>query len=336
MAEGERVHHDKTGDVEQKHNTKKQDSKPLFERVHTWDEGPLSLTETPFQPRMDDHAAFLSAAGNGAPLTNFVLHLQQTYGNRYVQRLVESVRAQAKLTVSNPNDIYEQEADRVAETVTRSMKSPVQRQDIPEEEPVQTKASPQLQRQPEEEEELPVQTVTLQRQEEEELQMEAVESQPASVSDRLESEINTARGNGEPLPDAVKEPMGQAFGADFSGVRTHTDARADALNQQLSSKAFTKGRDIFFRGGEYSPATNDGSKLVAHELTHVIQQASHSDDELLQRHTCSECGSQVPWVCPNCRGPGVIEKFFGRRGPPHHRGPPYPPVPPHHPSIKGP
>ena len=64
------------------------------------------------------------------------------------------------------------------------------------------------------------------------------------------------------------------MGADFSGVRVHTGGEAHQLNEQLSAKAFTTGNDIFFRGGEYNPQSGSGQELLAHELTHVVQQSS--------------------------------------------------------------
>jgi hypothetical protein len=66
--------------------------------------------------------------------------------------------------------------------------------------------------------------------------------------------------------------MEQVFGADFSGVKVHTDADADVLNQSLQARAFTTGKDIFFRSGEYRPDDTSGQRLLAHELTHVVQQ----------------------------------------------------------------
>jgi hypothetical protein len=66
--------------------------------------------------------------------------------------------------------------------------------------------------------------------------------------------------------------MGDAFNADFSGVRVHTGAEANTLNRSLNARAFTTGRDIFFRDGEYSPGSSSGRGLLAHELTHVMQQ----------------------------------------------------------------
>ena len=70
----------------------------------------------------------------------------------------------------------------------------------------------------------------------------------------------------------MRSSMEQAFGADFSGVRVHTDSRSDGLNQSIQARAFTTGQDIIFRQGEYQPGNRGGQELLAHELTHVVQQ----------------------------------------------------------------
>lgn len=93
------------------------------------------------------------------------------------------------------------------------------------------------------------------------------------VSPGIESGINRARGGGQPLAPKLQAEMGQAMGADFSGVRVHTDSQSDQLNQSIQAKAFTTGQDLFFKKGEYRPGVRDGQELIAHELTHVIQQA---------------------------------------------------------------
>jgi hypothetical protein len=66
--------------------------------------------------------------------------------------------------------------------------------------------------------------------------------------------------------------MERVFGADFSGVRVHTDAHSDSLNHSLHARAFTTGKDIFFKQGEYNPGSSTGQELIAHELAHVVQQ----------------------------------------------------------------
>ena len=279
MAEREGAAQNKQTDVDQKHRVRQKESELSFDQFHAWDTGPFSLTETPFVPCTDEHTELLAMSPSDEARANLVLHLQQAYGNRYVQRLIESRAVQAKLTVNAPNDIYEQEADRVADVVTRAVNSQAQRQEVEQEKEIQMQPV-------EEEEELQMKTSQVQCQEvpeeeevqmqpveeEEELQMQRAEGQPDTVSESIEARINNARGNGHPLSENVREPMEQAFEADFSAVRVHTDSEANLLNQQLSARAFTTARDIFFRQGEYSPGSDNGRRLIAHELTHVVQQ----------------------------------------------------------------
>jgi hypothetical protein len=73
------------------------------------------------------------------------------------------------------------------------------------------------------------------------------------------------------LPDAVRSFFEPRFGQDFSKVRVHTDSRAARSARDLNARAFTLGRDIVMGAGQYSPGTSEGKRLLAHELTHVIQ-----------------------------------------------------------------
>ncbi|HAG85150.1 MAG TPA: hypothetical protein DCL61_29380, partial [Cyanobacteria bacterium UBA12227] len=82
----------------------------------------------------------------------------------------------------------------------------------------------------------------------------------------------SARGGGQSLSENIRQPMEQAMGADFSGVKVHTDGQSHQLNQSIQARAFTTGQDIFFRQGEYDPGSRGGQELLAHELTHVVQQ----------------------------------------------------------------
>jgi hypothetical protein len=264
MIEHEKKTQKKREELYQGHRSRKNESQPKFDKFHEWDTQMSSLNETPFEPPIGKHAQLLSGTRSDIQRSNLLLHLQKTYGNRYVQRLLNSKMVQAKLTVNAPNDVYEQEAERVADAATRAATSQTQRQTEEEEEPVQTKVS-QMQRQAEEEEE-PV-------------QMRAAENQPATASEKLERRINDARGGGHSLSDNVRKPMEQTFGADFSGVRVHTDSTANLLSEELSAKAFTTVQDIFFRQGEYSPGSDSGQKLIAHELTHVVQQTGRNQPQ---------------------------------------------------------
>ncbi|MBD2530316.1 DUF4157 domain-containing protein [Nostoc flagelliforme FACHB-838] len=167
-----------------------------------------------------------------------------------------SLRLQTRLTVNQPGDVYEQEADRVAGQVIQRMSESVNRQSIRRE------ALPE---------------------EEDQLQMKSLADSITPVVQRkggggiaatseLETSIQQARGGGQPLSDDIRQPMEVAFGTDFSSVKVHTDSRSDQLNQSVQARAFTTGQDIFFRQGEYSPGSHGGKELLAHELTHVVQQ----------------------------------------------------------------
>src|ERR1044072_3399556 len=92
------------------------------------------------------------------------------------------------------------------------------------------------------------------------------------VDSGVEHSIARARGAGQPLPDGLLSRMEKSFGADFSGVRVHADSESDTLNHSLHARAFTTGHELFFRRGEYNPDNRRGQELIAHELTHVIQQ----------------------------------------------------------------
>lgn len=165
----------------------------------------------------------------------------------------QSQPLQAKLAITKPGDRYEQEADRVAGQVVRLMHSP------------QASAAPHAQRSPVWQ---PFATVG-QPWPLVQLKTEAgVDEAPPA----LEAAITQARGQGTPLPEGVRSTMETSFGADFSGVRLHTGAWADQLNRAIQAKAFTAGQDIFFRKGAYDPTSYSGQELLAHELTHVVQQ----------------------------------------------------------------
>ncbi|WP_088888978.1 eCIS core domain-containing protein [Leptolyngbya ohadii] len=96
------------------------------------------------------------------------------------------------------------------------------------------------------------------------------------LSAHLEQSIQQQRTGGSSIAPAVRQPLEQAFGADFSHIRVHTDAAANQLNHQIEARAFTVGQDIFFRQGEYRPGSSSGQRLIAHELTHVLQQSEYS------------------------------------------------------------
>jgi hypothetical protein len=204
---------------------------------------------------------------------------------------------QAKLSIGEPNDKYEQEADATASKVVQQINSPtqdqsVQREAIEEEEELQMKPISSIQREAiEEEEELQTKSLVQKR--------ENLGGGEASID--LESSIQSARGSGQSLDAGLQEKMGKAMGVDFSGVKVHTDSQSDQLNQSIQAKAFTTGQDVFFRQGAYEPSSRGGQELIAHELTHVVQQ--NGSDVSLQRIMSTPCGviqrDSYPWGSAN-------------------------------------
>lgn len=85
-------------------------------------------------------------------------------------------------------------------------------------------------------------------------------------------QIDARRGHGAALPEPVRERLSTGLGDDLGDVRVHHDALADQLARSVQARAFTVGSDIFFRAGEYQPGSASPSNLLAHEMTHVVQQ----------------------------------------------------------------
>jgi hypothetical protein len=168
--------------------------------------------------------------------------LQQKIGNRAVTNLL-----QAKLTVGQPNDRYEQEADRTAAAIMRMPAPPSH--DLEDDE-AELQTTPKLQAQ----------------------------GSTIEVPDGFETQLAHHQTSGQPLPTSTRDFMEPRFGASFSHVRIHqTPALADAIH----AKAFTHGNHIYFNAGQYNPGTHNGKVLLAHELTHVLQQNSiiHKQDQ---------------------------------------------------------
>ena len=212
----------------------------------------------------------------------------------------EEETVQAKLTVGEPNDKYEQEADRMADTVMHPkgtsfgarMPEPVlQRQEEAEEkeevaeEQLQTKPlaesiTPLVQRQAEEgeeeEEELVQAKSLLQRQAEEEeeepVQAKARRNSTPTVSTDLEGQLNRTQGSGQPLSESSRQFFEPRFGQDFGDVRIHADGQSAEAAKTIQAQAFTHKQDIYFGAGHYQPDTDKGKTLLAHELTHTVQQ----------------------------------------------------------------
>lgn len=111
----------------------------------------------------------------------------------------------------------------------------------------------------------------------------------AEATPEIEEAIRRARSGGQALDSRVQTQMESAFGADFGGVRVHTDAEANTLNWALNARAFTTDQDIFFRQDQYNPGSPSGQELLAHELTHVVQQTG---DRVRRKLTVGQPGDR--------------------------------------------
>jgi hypothetical protein len=209
-----------------------------------------------------------------------ILHLQRTIGNQGVLRLLQTETEninttsasststgfthdfsripvypstrnsiQPKLKVNAPGDRYEQEADWIADEVLR--------QKVPNEE-------------------------------DEKVGIQARASQQAAGGERevdegIEMRLSRSKGGGNPISDEVRAFVEPRMRFDFSNVRVHSDNEADWMNQEFGSQAFAHGQHLYFGAGLYDPQSNEGRRLLVHELTHVVQQGGDSARRMVQR-----------------------------------------------------
>lgn len=105
------------------------------------------------------------------------------------------------------------------------------------------------------------------------LAAKAVEGHVQPAGPSVEAQLRASEGQGQALPEDAQAQMEAHLGHDFSQVRVHADDRAADMNRSLNAHAFTHGQDVYFAQGKYNPQAEEGKKLLAHELTHVVQQS---------------------------------------------------------------
>lgn len=178
-------------------------------------------------------------------LVHDILALHYAAGNQAVTHLLQS---------SQYNESNEQEADRVSDQVIQAARQNLS--STPEITDSSASSSPTY-KEPE--------------------RGKALKSMPVICNDTLN------HADGHPLDRSTRSLMEKHLGYDLSQVRVHTDARATASAEALNARAYTLGRDVIFGQGQYMPNTSEGKRLLAHELSHVIQQFKHPQGLLLQR-----------------------------------------------------
>ncbi|MFC4360605.1 DUF4157 domain-containing protein [Halobium salinum] len=206
--------------------------------------------------------------------THPLQRLQQTHGNQVVQRLAQE-SIQPKLEVGPRNDRYEREAERVARAVTTASSSLSDGTRTTGPHGRVQRMCPRCQKRHAQGKPLDCPEC------EAELQRAATTATTSAVDTETASLIQESRSGGQPLPDAVRTEFEPRFGRDFGTVRVHTGRRADEAARAVDAQAFTLGRDIVLRSDTYRPEKSDGRRLLAHELTHVVQQ--DASDTRIQR-----------------------------------------------------
>lgn len=222
-----------------------------------------------------------------------------------ITKKANTLVVQPRLKIGQPGDKYEKEADATSDRVmSMSQSDAIQMQPLEEEEEM---LQPQIQMQPlEEEEELLQPKIQMQEEDEEEMvQMKPMKPDQDSLStanpfgsslnerettsevinkkpdnglpkskslQSFSSQLQNNRGNGTKLSNNVGQEMSSKFGYAFNNVQVHKDENAIQMAEQINAKAFTYGSDIYFGRNQFNPNSSKGKHLLAHELTHVVQQ----------------------------------------------------------------
>jgi len=240
---------------------------------------------------------------------------------------------QTKLAIGQPHDKYEREADSVADKVVSNRAttrpviqskgiSTIQRLATPAEDERLGTNDARFLRDKEIQEKPEIQRTCAACEEEKTNNVQKKDDAPdkedemlqtkseGTASSALSSRISITRGKGEGLPSQTLRHMNASFGVDFSEVRIHTDNASVGMNKELRAQAFTHGRDIYFNSGRYDPETSGGRHLLAHELTHVVQQGgSQAKDDSVQR----SCHDGACDTCPGGQRDFWVTFYFRRK-----------------------
>lgn len=185
-----------------------------------------------------------------------------------VQRLATSAEDEKLSTndarMQKDKEIQEKPMQNVADDAEKEKKKPVQKMDKPGAEKEKEKKPVQKMNKPGEKDK-----------EKEKKPVQAKQDSDGSVApSKVSSKIENNAGKGKRLPAKTLNEMNSSFGVDFDSVKIHNDNDAAEMNKELNAQAFTHGEDIYFNEGKFDPENLKGKNLLAHELTHVVQQNS--------------------------------------------------------------
>ena len=247
---------------------------------------------------------------SGNIMTKLVIGRQNDPSEGEADQVADRVMQMPEQDVQRQTEVAEEEETLQSKTVSGGISPMAQRQEGEEDEEIQMQTEPEEEEQvqaqvAEEEEVLQPQSVSsvitplTQRQEvvedeevqmqaepedEEQIQAQEVEEEEELIQSKERSgsinrgtsnfadRLHSLKSSGNPLPNSLRASFENRFDHDFSGVRTHTGSEASDLARSINAKAFTSGKDIVFGSGQYSTESTQGKQLLAHELTHVVQQ----------------------------------------------------------------
>jgi len=233
---------------------------------------PLSKKQTAARNSDKENNASITQASSGPDASSpqaSVLSLQRAAGNRATSQLL-----QAELTISSAADECEREADQTAREIMGGASTPGKSRLHGSDNAVLRRTD---------------------------MSGSGGAEAPGSVHEALGS-------SGQPLDPATRSFMESRFEADFSGVRIHTDSRAERSALEINAEAYTVGQDIVFGTGRYAPTTATGGELLAHELAHVVQQGSGGHMSGGVRRKTSDTGS-APAASPEALPPGFADEL---------------------------
>lgn len=245
----------------------------------------------PFQSQQKVHQILQPKLKVGAPDSQFEKDADATadkvMANQSLQRRCDHCQEEEK-GVEARDQLQRQGQEEEEESIQTKALNQLQRQEQQEEEEqLQTKSLDQIDRQEQQEEEEELQTKPYgqlnrqeQKPEEEEVLAKSNGQSGFETSNNISNRIRQNMSKGSAIPQSDKNFFESRFNRDFSKVKVHTDKEANQLSQAVGAKAFTLGNHVFFNDGQYQPGSSSSRHLMAHELTHTLQQKGVTSKEI--------------------------------------------------------
>jgi Domain of unknown function (DUF4157) len=193
-------------------------------------------------------------------------------GSGLIQKM-EAPKEEEKPAVAQAMEAPGEKQDEKVMTAPEEPKKEIQKAEAPEKDELAQKMDAPEQKEEEKPAAAPVQSKS----------QTAQNGQGRTASPNFSARLSARKGRGAPLPAPARAQMERGIGADFSQVRIHTDSEAVGMNKDIHAQAFTHGSDVYFNNGKFSPESREGQRLLAHELTHVVQQEGEGEGPDIRR-----------------------------------------------------